>query len=82
MSSQANKHQDNDYIAPNEVIKAFEFFDKEGKGMISAEELKVMLKKQGNPLTEEQITQLFEESNIKKDEKINYKELIQFWEEQ
>ena len=64
------------------VLKAFQYFDKEGKGLITAQELKVILTRLGNPLTEEETAEIFNESNLEDDGKIKYKDFIEFWEQQ
>ena len=59
------------------VLKAFQYFDKEGKGLITAQELKVILTRLGNPLTEEETAEIFNESNLEDDGKIKYKDFIE-----
>ena len=64
------------------VLKAFQYFDKEGKGLISAQELKVILTRLGNPFTEEETAEIFSESNLEEGGKIRYKDFVEFWEQQ
>lgn len=64
------------------VLKAFQYFDKDGKGMITAQELKVILTRLGNPFTEEETAEIFNESNLDEGGKIKYKDFIEFWEQQ
>lgn len=64
------------------VLKAFQYFDKDGKGLITAQELKVILTRLGNPFTEEQTAEIFNESNLDEGGKIKYKDFIEFWEQQ
>lgn len=64
------------------VLKAFQYFDKDGKGLITAQELKVILTRLGNPFTEEETAEIFNESNLDEGGKIKYKDFIEFWEQQ
>jgi calmodulin len=56
----------------DDLIKAFQFFDKEGKNKINFKELKHGLKFMGESLTEEEINILNEEFDIDEDGYVNY----------
>ena len=66
-----------------DVLEAFQYFDQNGKGTVSARELRVILTKLGkNPFTEEELKEIFTESNVDEDGTINYQEFVEFWDEQ
>ena len=66
-----------------DVLEAFQYFDQNGKGTVSARELRVILTKHGqNPFTEEELKEIFTESNVDEDGTINYQEFFEFWNEQ
>ena len=65
-----------------EVMKAFEYFDSNGKGQIPAKELKVILTKLGNPFTEQECKEIFSESNVDEDGMVSYEKFVEFWNEQ
>jgi Ca2+-binding EF-hand superfamily protein len=80
------KVQKEEVIEPSgkdEVLEAFQYFDQNGKGTVSARELRVILSKLGNnPFTEEEIKEIFTESNVDEDGTINYQEFVEFWDQQ
>jgi len=59
----------------DDLIKAFQFFDKEGNNKINFKELKHGLKIMGEPLTEDELNILNEEFEIDDDGNIDYIDL-------
>lgn len=57
-----------------EIRQAFEMFDKNGDGFISAKELKYMMTSLGECLTEEEVKAMIVEADIDGDGKVNYQE--------
>ena len=61
----------------DDLIKAFQFFDKEGNNKINFKQLKHVLKILGEALTEEEFNILKEEFDVDDEGNINYIELAQ-----
>lgn len=61
-----------------DIMCAFQFFDKDGNGFIEAKELKEILTNLGDCMTDEQISQMIEVADVDKDGQINYKEFAEF----
>lgn len=61
----------------DEIREAFKVFDREGRGVINAAELKHALTTIGEPLTDKEAEDLFKSADIGNDGLINYEELIQ-----
>ena len=56
-----------------ELIEVFKIFDKDGSGMISANELKIVM---GDKITEEEIEEIFKEGDMDEDGLINYEDFV------
>merc|ERR1712157_18077 len=58
----------------NEIQEAFQFFDQDGDGTITAEELRLCMKKLGEELTEEEIEEMLKEADSDGNGEIEYAE--------
>ncbi|KAG8934979.1 putative calmodulin-3 [Tulasnella sp. 418] len=70
----AKKMKDQDVDAERKA--AFKVFDKDGNGLISAEELKTVMAKLGEKLTPEEIDAMIKEGDLDDDGQINYEEFV------
>ena len=66
-----------DSSGPDELMEAFKGFDKEGNGIVSAQELRNIMMNFGEPMTEEETDELIKEADTAKDGKINYKAFVE-----
>ena len=89
MSRRKNNRQDSisseeegNGLIPNksEVLKAFEYFDKDGTGTIGKEELKYILTKLEINISNEDVEEVFNECEVGDSPTVNYRELIEFLE--
>uniref|UniRef100_A0A1I8IYV5 EF-hand domain-containing protein n=2 Tax=Macrostomum lignano TaxID=282301 RepID=A0A1I8IYV5_9PLAT len=60
----------------NELLTAFQVFDRDKNGFISRQELEFVLKSIGEQLTTEEIDELFRSADANEDGKISYKEFV------
>ncbi|XP_074663137.1 neo-calmodulin-like [Tubulanus polymorphus] len=60
----------------DELMRAFRVFDADGNGKISADELKKMLRKRGDKLTEEEMNDVMNNADINEDGFIDYEEFV------
>ncbi|MGF1924183.1 MAG: EF-hand domain-containing protein [Bacteroidia bacterium] len=70
----ARKMKDTD--TEEELIEAFEVFDRDGNGLISAAELRHVMTNLGKKLTEEEVDEIIREADIDGDGGINYEEFV------
>ena len=68
-----NEHEE------DEVRKAFKIFDKNGNGLISLDEFKLIHDNLGNKFMEVLVEEIFNEIDLDGDGQINYKEFEIFW---
>lgn len=66
----------------DEIIGAFQVFDKNHNGVLSLSEFKHILMDLGQKFTEEEVNEIFNESDLNKDGNLDYKEFVEFWQEQ
>ena len=66
----------------NEVVEAFQVFDKNNNGVLSIRELKHILTNLGNKFSEEEVEEIFKEVDLDQDGNISYREFVEFWQEQ
>lgn len=66
-----------DYNQENQIKQAFQYFDKDNSGTISAEELRQCLQSEDQTLTDEDINKLICEVDENKDGLIDYKEFLE-----
>ena len=57
-----------------DVAHAFKVFDRDGDGLITAEELRLTMNNLGEPLSEEEVITMIEEADLDGDGKINFVE--------
>ena len=70
----AKKMKDPD--TEEDLIEAFKIFDKDGNGVISAQELRHVMTTLGERLTEEEADEMIREADIDGDGYINYHEFV------
>ena len=58
----------------DDVAHAFKVFDRDGDGLITAEELRLTMNNLGEPLTEAEVKAMIAEADLDGDGKINYSE--------
>ena len=66
----------------DEIIGAFQVFDKNHNGVLSISEFKHILMHLGQKFTEEEVNEIFDESDLNKDGNLDYREFVEFWQEQ
>ena len=59
-----------------ELLETFQVFDKDADGLISAEDLRYVIKAVGEELEDDLIDQLIEQGELDQDGKINYHEFV------
>ena len=62
--------------AEEELREAFNVFDKDGNGFISASELRHVMVNLGERLTDEEVDEMVREADIDGDGQINYEEFV------
>merc|ERR1712106_909380 len=60
--------------ADEDTAHAFKVFDRDGDGLITAEELRLTMNNLGEPLTEEEVRAMITEADLDGDGKINFSE--------
>jgi calmodulin len=68
--------QEKDDNAEEEMLEAFQVFDTDGNGSITADELRQIFSNLGESLTDEEITDMIKEADTDGDGEINYEEFI------
>ena len=67
---------------PNFVLDAFNTLDRDKRGTIGDEELRYVLEEMGSNLKPEEIDEVVNNPNYKKDDKITYTTYVDYWVEQ
>ena len=67
---------------PNFVLDAFNTLDRDKRGTIGDEELRYVLEEMGSNLKPEEIDEVINNNEYKKDDKINYTTYVDYWVEQ
>ena len=75
MMPAASKNE-RDENAEEEMLEAFQIFDADGNGNISADELRQIMANLGEKLTEEEVEDMVKEADIDGDGQINYEEFV------
>ena len=70
------KRRENDIDTEEELLNAFKVFDKEGNGLINLNELKHIMLKVCNNISESEINEMLKEADTDMDGYINYEEFI------
>jgi len=58
----------------DEISQSFRVFDRDGDGLITAEELRLTMNNLGEPLTEDEVSSMIAEADLDGDGKINFPE--------
>ena len=69
-------------MSTDDIINAFEMFDKNHNGTISINEFKHILMDLGQKFSENEVNEIIKEIDLDDNGKINYREFVQFWQEQ
>ena len=69
-------------MSTDDIINAFEIFDKNHDGTISINEFKHILMDLGQKLSEDEVEEIFQDIDFNEDGKINYREFVEFWQQQ
>lgn len=65
-----------DVDTESEIRQAFNVFDRNGDGFITADELRYAMLNLGEPLTDEEVEEMIREADLDGDGKINYEEFV------
>ena len=79
---QEEEVEENPESSKEEIIEAFEYFDRDGRGTINKDELRVILTKLGTPMSEEEVNEIFKEAGLDDQPNVNYREFDEYWESQ
>ena len=60
-----------------EMREAFKIFDRDGNGYIDLRELKTVITRMGEPLSDEEATEIFKAADLNGDGKLDYDEFVQ-----
>jgi len=65
--------------AENYLVYAFSMFDREKKGYINTEDLKVVFNLLDENVTDEEVSTMIKIAGVKSHDKINFKEFVDFF---
>ena len=57
-----------------DIVEAFRAFDRDGNGLITADELKATMAAMGQGISDEEVQEMIQEADLNHDGKINYEE--------
>merc|ERR1712172_220262 len=63
-------------ISEKEIYDAFRVFDKDGNGFISPAELRYVMSKMGQVITDDEVDQMIQEADLDGDGQVNYREFV------
>ena len=66
-----------DYTQEKQIKQAFQYFDRDGSGTITADELRQCLQSEDQTLTDDDISKLIKEVDINNDGEVDYQEFLQ-----
>ena len=72
----AATRNERDENAEEEMYEAFQIFDSDGNGNISADELRQIMANLGEKMTQEEVEEMVKEADIDGDGQINYEEFV------
>ncbi|ORZ19442.1 calmodulin [Absidia repens] len=74
ISLMVKKRRDTDAV--QELLEAFQVFDKDGNNYISADELRQVMVSVGERLSEQELNEMIREADVDGDGQINYEEFV------
>ena len=69
-------------MSTDDIINAFEIFDRNHDGTISINEFKHILMDLGQKLSEKEVEEIIQDIDFNEDGKLNYREFVEFWQQQ
>ena len=69
-------------MSTDDIINAFEIFDKNHDGTIAINEFKHILMDLGQKFSEDEVNEIITEIDLDNNGKINYRDFVEFWQEQ
>ena len=69
-------------MSTDDIINAFEIFDRNHDGTISINEFKHILMDLGQKFSEDEVNEIITEIDLDNNGKINYRDFVEFWQEQ
>jgi calmodulin len=69
-------------MSTDDIINAFQIFDRNHDGTISINEFKHILMDLGQKLSEKEVEEIIQDIDFNEDGKINYREFVEFWQQQ
>ena len=69
-------------MSTDDIINAFEIFDKNHDGTLSINEFKHILMDLGQKFSEDEVNEIITEIDLDNNGKINYRDFVEFWQEQ
>ena len=69
-------------MSTDDIINAFQIFDRNHDGTISINEFKHILMDLGQKLSEKEVEEIIQDIDFNEDGKLNYREFVEFWQQQ
>ena len=69
-------------MSTDDIINAFQIFDRNHDGTISINEFKHILMDLGQKFSEDEVNEIITEIDLDNNGKINYRDFVEFWQEQ
>ena len=69
-------------MSTDDILNAFEIFDKNHDGTLSINEFKHILMDLGQKFSEDEVNEIITEIDLDNNGKINYRDFVEFWQEQ
>jgi calmodulin len=68
-------------MSTDDIINAFQIFDRNHDGTISINEFKHILMDLGQKLSEKEVEEIIQDIDFNEDGKLNYREFVEFWQQ-